>query len=55
MKKISCDCGRVVEPRMRKIKGFEIEALVCRKCGFVTLTKDQAKFLMIAPLQTLSE
>ncbi len=44
--KIRCDCGGVFQAKPQEFEGFEIEALVCSKCGFVTLTKEQAKVLM---------
>ena len=44
--KIRCDCGGVFKKGIRDIDGLEIDALVCSKCGFVTLTMDQARRLM---------
>ena len=44
--KFRCDCGGVFKERVTKIDGLQTDAMVCSKCGFVTLTKDQAKRLM---------
>ena len=44
--KIRCDCGGTLETRPQAFDGFTVEALVCPKCGFIALTKDQAKYLM---------
>lgn len=51
--KIRCDCGGTFAPQQQEIEGLEIEALVCSNCGFVTLTKEQAKQLM--ELRRMSE
>ncbi len=44
--KITCDCGAVLEPQLLEIDELSAEAMVCPKCGFVTLTKEQVKHLM---------
>jgi len=44
--RIRCDCGGIFATRPQEIEGFEIEAMVCPKCGFVTLTREQAKGLL---------
>lgn len=41
-RKIRCDCGSLLEARQASFEGFEAEAMVCPKCGFTTLTKEQA-------------
>ncbi len=42
-RKIRCDCGGLMEARQARFEGFETEAMVCSKCGFSTLTKEQAQ------------
>ena len=42
-RKIGCDCGGLMEARQARFEGFETEAMVCPKCGFTTLTKEQAQ------------
>ena len=42
-RKIKCDCGLVMEPKQAHFEGFDTEAMVCPKCGFTTLTKEQAQ------------
>ena len=42
-RKIKCDCGEFLAEKATIFDHFEIEALVCPKCGFVTLTKEQAQ------------
>jgi len=41
-RKIRCDCGGLMEAKQAKFEDFETEAMVCPKCGFTTLTKEQA-------------
>ncbi|MEK6837157.1 MAG: hypothetical protein AABX69_00770 [Nanoarchaeota archaeon] len=41
-RKIRCDCGTFMEERKAHFEGFETEAIVCPKCEFTTLTKEQA-------------
>ena len=42
-RKIKCDCGALLEARQARFEGFDAEAMVCPKCGFTTLTKEQAQ------------
>lgn len=42
-RKIKCDCGAFLAEKKTIFDHFETEAMVCPKCGFVTLTKEQAK------------
>ena len=42
-RKIRCDCGALTEARQARFEGFDTEAMVCPKCGFTTLTKEQAE------------
>ena len=43
-RKIKCDCGRYLEEKTTTIfDNFQTEAMVCPKCGFTTLTKEQAQ------------
>ena|SRR3989344_1752948 len=42
-RKIRCDCGEFLAEKAAIFDHFETEALVCPKCGFVTLTKEQAQ------------
>lgn len=51
--KIKCDCGSILKTQMQELDGYEVEALVCPKCGFVTLTREQAEYLM--KLRRMSE
>ena len=44
--KMRCDCGGLFKEGVQEIDGLEVEALVCSKCGFTTLTKEQAKKLV---------
>jgi len=41
-RKIKCDCGAYVEEQETKIDHILTKAMVCPKCHFTTLTKDQA-------------
>ncbi len=52
-RKIKCDCGTCLQPKMAAFEGFEAEAMVCPKCGFTTLTKEQA--VRFVRLKTLHE
>lgn len=45
-RKIICDCGGFLEEKISAFDGVKTEAMVCSKCGFVTLTKEQAKKYM---------
>ena len=42
-RKIRCDCSGYLESNIVEFDGFETEAMVCNKCDFITLTKDQAQ------------
>ena len=42
-RKIRCDCGTLLEAKQALFEGFETEAMVCPKCGFITLTREQAQ------------
>jgi hypothetical protein len=42
-RKIKCDCGGLLEDRIASIDNIETDAMVCNKCKFTTLTKEQAK------------
>ncbi|MBI2143670.1 hypothetical protein HYU17_00770 [Candidatus Woesearchaeota archaeon] len=41
-RKIRCDCGGLMEAKHARFEGFETKAMVCPKCSFTTLTKEQA-------------
>ncbi|MBS3131152.1 hypothetical protein J4212_01850 [Candidatus Woesearchaeota archaeon] len=42
-RKIKCDCGSYLQPKNAAFGHFETEAMVCPKCGFTTLTREQAE------------
>ena len=42
-RKIKCDCGEFLIDKLIKFGDFETEAMVCPKCNFITLTKEQAE------------
>ena len=42
-RKIRCDCGSILAEKRIKFGDFETEAMVCPKCSFTTLTKEQAE------------
>ncbi len=42
-RKIKCDCGEILVEKRINFDGFEAEAMVCPKCNFTTLTKEQAE------------
>ena len=42
-RKMKCDCGKTLEEKEIEIDHILTHAMVCPKCGFTTLTKDQAK------------
>ena len=42
-RKIKCDCGAFLADGKARLDRFETEAMVCPKCGFLTLTKEQAE------------
>ncbi len=51
---IKCDCGTLLKEQTTSIDGVETQALMCPKCGFTTLTKDQAKnFVKLKQLHTI--
>ena len=41
-RKIKCDCGGVLVEKRVPLDNLETEAMVCNKCEFTTLTKEQA-------------
>jgi len=41
-RKIKCDCGTYLQEQETKIDHITTNAMVCPKCHFTTLTKDQA-------------
>lgn len=42
-RKIKCDCGGFLVEQKAKFDHFETDAMVCPKCNFTTLTKEQAE------------
>ena len=42
-RKIRCDCGNVLLERKASFGSFDSIAMVCPKCGFTTLTRQQAE------------
>src|SRR3989338_7463436 len=42
-RKIRCDCGGVLAEKRAELGHIETEAMVCPKCNFTTLTKEQAE------------
>ena len=42
-RKITCDCGEILEEKEIEIDHILTYAMLCPKCGFTTLTKEQAK------------
>ena len=42
-RKIRCDCGNILTEEKTKFDNFETEAMVCPKCNFTTLTREQAE------------
>lgn len=42
-RKIKCDCGEFLVEKKIKFDNFDTEAMVCPKCNFTTLTKEQAE------------
>ena len=42
-RKIKCDCGEFLIEKKTKFDDFETEAMVCPKCNFTNLTKEQAE------------
>jgi DNA-directed RNA polymerase subunit RPC12/RpoP len=55
-RKIKCDCGEFLEQKETKLDHIETEAMVCPKCGFTTLTKEQAeKFVRLKQLHQIMD
>ena len=53
-RKIKCDCGGFLIDRKTKFDDIETEAMVCPKCNFTTLTKEQAKrYIKLKQLHTI--
>ena len=44
--KMRCDCKGEFKEQLQVFEGLESEALVCQKCGDVTLTRKHAEKLM---------
>jgi len=42
-RKIKCDCGEILQEKEIEVDHILTYAMVCSKCAFMTLTKDQAK------------
>jgi hypothetical protein len=42
-RKITCDCGGILSVQKTRFEDVETEAMVCNKCAFTTLTKEQAQ------------
>lgn len=42
-RKIRCDCGGYLEKKITGLDSIKTEAMVCSKCNFITLTKEQAQ------------
>ena len=42
-KKIKCDYGEVLVEKKTLFDSFDTDAMVCTKCNFTTLTKQQAE------------
>ena len=53
-RKIKCDCGDFLVANKTRFDNIETEAMVCPKCNFTTLTKDQAKrYVKLKQLHTI--
>lgn len=53
-RKIMCDCGRFLVEKKTELDHIETKAMVCPKCGFTTLTKEQAeKFVRLKQLHQI--
>lgn len=50
--KIKCDCGGIFEEKMYPFGNILSPALVCQKCGYITLSASQAHQLQL--LQRIS-
>ena len=42
-RKIGCDCGGYMEEKIASFDNIKTEAMVCPRCNFITLTKEQAQ------------
>ena len=42
-RKIKCDCGEFLVEGKTRFDHFETSAMICPKCNFTTLTKEQAE------------
>jgi len=42
-RKIRCDCGNYLEEKTIEFDSIHTKAMVCSKCNFTTLTKEQAR------------
>ena len=42
-RKIKCDCGTYLEEREKVFDNLKTKLMLCPKCGFTTLTKEQAR------------
>src|SRR3989338_4595412 len=42
-RKIGCDCGGYMEEKIASFDNIKTEAMVCPRCNFITLTKEQAE------------
>ena len=42
-RKIKCDCGGFLVGKKTRFGNFETDAMVCPKCNFTTLTREQAE------------
>ncbi|MFH0798105.1 MAG: hypothetical protein V1906_01700 [Candidatus Woesearchaeota archaeon] len=45
-RKLTCDCGNILVETEKDFDGVISEAMVCPKCHFTTLTKDQFEKLI---------
>ena len=54
-RKIKCDCGGKFEEKMYPFGNILSEALVCQKCGYVTLTAEEAKRLQVLQNTSFAE
>ncbi|MFH1510257.1 MAG: hypothetical protein ABIF10_01085 [Candidatus Woesearchaeota archaeon] len=55
-RKIRCDCGGYLEERIASFDNFETEAMVCSKCKFTTLTREQAqKYVRLRQMHQLMD
>ena len=53
-RKIRCDCGGYLKPKIAAFDGFRAQAMVCSKCSFTTLTKEQAsKYVRMRQLHSI--